>query len=267
MSTPPTEPPAPEPDSTYPQGYDAITAQLEAERVAFVDLDGNLPDPEMDFAPLKTRILPPRGDCELRKPAPERYRENVEWMAYRLANQPELFHLTAVLIMLSRRRPFDPQMQRLWHRLWDEEAEFLTKLLSPRWKISALRTFGDFGRTEAERRLGRDMFLVTGMMKLADSERNFSGLSAAEHFPLGKRKNDAVSLGLEPYSVSGGDLDIHIIHHLHESVTALDGTGAGLLGQSLLDEINASPRTVFRRLMVIRDKFRRARARRAAKQS
>lgn len=256
--------PPPKSDSTYPQGFDAIAEAIIRGQRPFVDLEDNLPDPEMDFAPLKTRLLPPRGNVPFPKPPQTLYVENEHWMRFRLANHPELCHLAACLIMLSRRVPFPTEMQDLWFRLWDEEAAFLIEHLDIRWQISALRTFGSYGRNELERRLGREMFLATGMMKLADTERSFSGLAAHEHFPLGKRKDRPVSLGQEPYSPARGDLDQQIIYQLWETVDALDGSSAGLLGRAVLDQINACPRTVFRRLMVIRDKFRRAQARRAA---
>ncbi len=255
--------PAPEKDATYPQGFESLADRIQRQRTPFVDLDGKLPDPEMELVPLKFRLLP-EVEAPAEKPLATLYEDNARWLAERMGGQSELAHLLACLIMLSRRDPFPEDMKRLFFRLWDEEAVFLAQTLPTRWKISALRTFGAHGRTELERRLGREFFLVTGMMKLADTERSFSGRGTMQGFRLGNRKNSPVSLGLEPYSITLGDLDEHIIAQLWETVDALGDTGAGILGRSVLDEINACPRTVFRRRLVIREKFRRARTRRAS---
>lgn len=254
--------PPPTASSSYPQGFAALRDEVTAQREAFAFQEGDLPDPALDFAPLKTQLIPREGPWSGPRPVRYDYAQNAAWMRFRFGGQSALCHLAACLIMLSRRENMPPDMVDLWHRLWDEEAAFLVEHLNVRWKISALRTFGSHGRSELERRLGREIFLVTGMMKLADSERNFSGHGASDHFKLGNRKNDPVALGLEAYSVPTGDLDLHILAMLSDTVEALSGTGAGLLGRDVLTQIDAAPDTVFRRLMVIRDKFRRSRQKR-----
>ncbi|WP_417259190.1 hypothetical protein [Celeribacter sp.] len=256
--------PAPQPDCTYPQGFEGLMAPIKRRQDPFFLVEGDLPAADVDFAPLKDSIIPRSETWEGRDPFLTDYKGNVLWLRQFFKGKPELCHFMGCLVMITRRDNVPPEVLALWFRLWDEEAAFLTEHLDIRWKISALRTFGAYGRSELERRLGREFFLATGLMKLADTERSFSGYGPDEPFPLGRRKTGPVSLGQASYTVARGDLDAHILLQLHETVEALsatdEGRGASVLGADVLARINACPKTVFRRLMVLREKFQRNRA-------
>ncbi len=239
-------------------------APIKRRQDPFFLVEGDLPDPDVDFSPLKATRIPRSEQWEGRDPFLTDYAGNAMWLRQFFKGKPELCHLMGCLVMITRRDDVPPAALALWFRLWDEEAAFLTEHLDIRWKISALRTFGAYGRSEMERRLGREFFLTTGLMKLADTERSFSGLGPDEPFALGRRKTGTVSLGQASYTVAMGDLDAHLLLQLHETVNALnatdEGRGAGHLGEDVLTRIMSCPKTVFRRLMILREKFQNNRA-------
>ncbi|MEN8888856.1 MAG: hypothetical protein ABF243_08275 [Celeribacter marinus] len=261
--------PPPQTDCTYPQGFDGLAAPIKRRLDPFFIAQGDIPPADVEFAPLKTRQISRGETWQGRDPFLTDYAGNATWLRQFFQGKPELCHLMGCLVMITRRTAVPSSVLDLWFRLWDEEAEYLVEHLDIRWKISAMRTFGAHGRTELERRLGREFFLVTGMMKLADTERSFSGLGPDEPFALGRRKTGPVSLGQGAYTVAMGDLDAHILLQLNETVEALadtdQGTGAALLGSDILLRINACPKTVFRRLMLLREKLQQNRAEPPAK--
>ncbi|MGC8202870.1 hypothetical protein ACP2AV_09225 [Aliiroseovarius sp. PTFE2010] len=251
--------PGPSPSSSYPQGFDAIHDRIQHARRAFDFRDGDLPALDIDLDALRARTLPDLGPYDGPHVPATDFAGRRTKLAHEFSGQSELDFLVAQLIMMSRRVNFPQDMQVLWHRIWDEQADNLIETLDNRWKISAIRTFGSHGLTEAERRLGNEMFLVLGMMKLGDTDRSFLGLGPAQVPKLGNRKKGKLALGLSPFSVTNGDLDLHVLNQIHGLIQANAGRPSGKLGADLFRQIDADERTVFRRLMTIRHKFLKAR--------
>ena len=72
-------------------------------------------------------------------------------------------------------------------------------------------TFGDYGKTAHQRLTGHSFAMLINVMKLYETERNFTGRKAQIPFPWRDKCQKPLFLDLESYYVQGSDLDRNII--------------------------------------------------------
>lgn len=149
--------------------------------------------------------------------------------------------------------------------MWAEESAHLLDQLDPRWLVSALTTFGDHGATEVQRRVGQAMTVLFGTMKLYESERRYSGFAADRPFPLKGQDRGALPLEMDAFHLPAGGLDVNMLGRLWQD--AAEDAVLRPLAHHLLDLLIHDPRTVFRRLRVMRRRKERRDAARAAETS
>ncbi len=240
---------------TYNKGLDGLYGEYIKRRTPLLFEKGELPAADIDFAPLKSTNVPTLPKCEPSKKENNSFSYKKAKLRPRFSGKPELHFLVGCLIMMSRRDNFPTEMKELWYRLWEEEWEFLVDTLSLRWKVSSLMTFGEHGKSEAERHLGREIFLLISMMKLHDTERSFSGVDGDQVFNLkGRSENSkkATTMGLSPYAIRFGDLDRNILSVIYDKILDCDGTPCAWISRSIFDELNRAPDTIFRRIHKMR---------------
>lgn len=236
-------------DLTYPDGWDAAIARFEARRAPLGFGPGEaLPPGDCDFAPLRATPVAAPTAPEARPSAFARKRQA---LAEELQGQPELALLHALLIACLRKRDWPDQAPALFRRLWSEEAATLTAVLPTRWLISAAITFADHGATEGERSLGQSLKVLFSLLKLTEFERLYSGFEPAQPFRLGRRVKVPLPMGIEPFALRDGGLDINLLAPLVQQ--ARDEPVLGPLALLLLDRLNADPGTLFRRLGLMRE--------------
>ena len=250
--------PAKEPTPCYPDGLDGLSAYEQTRRAPFVYMPEDLPAVDVDLAALKEQIVPDLGPYDRYKPHRSDFYGYKQRMYHDFAGKSELSFLVSCLVMMSRRALFPKEMCDLWYRIWTQEAAYLREEMNLRWKISALKTFGFHGRSEAERQVGRELFLLTGMMKISDTERSFSGKASDERFAPGNRSKKSfrqVALGMVPYSITDGDLDRIMLVQIYDAVQKCKNSPVYDLAMEVLDAINTRDDTVFRRLTRMRAGF------------
>ena len=234
---------------TYPGGFDAILTQMEGRREPLsYEGDEGLPPLDVDFAPLKLARVDGR--------APEvegsrsTYARKLRELSEEFDGLPALMRLHGLLIAHLRRRSAPAHTAALFLRLWTEESDWLLQRLDARWLVSAITTFGDHGATEVQRRLGQSLSLMFGMMKLYETERLYSGSTPDQPFDWTRRPPTPLALQMDAYALGGGGLDVNLLGRLWQEA----GTDAVLapLARHLLALLIADPRTVFRRLRLMR---------------
>ena len=244
----------------YPRGIAGILEQMEARRAPLGFGRGEaLPPLDCDLDALRDRTVPPPGDAPASRSG--HARKSFE-IARELRGQSALLHLTALLIAHLRKRSQPAHCAPLFHRIWAEQSDFLLAEMDLRWKVSSLTTFGDHGATAAQRSTGLALSTLFASMKLHESERLFSGRAADRAFSLDGRARGPLPLEMNAFALGDGGLDVNLIGRLwQESET--DAVIAPL-AQDMLTRLIADPRTVFRRLHILRArKARRAAAGRA----
>lgn len=242
-------------DLTYPGAPEALVKHWQKRRVPLALGPGEVfPPPDPDLAALLAARLP-----DPLPPLPEgaspHARKHHE-VAAEFPGGPELFVLHGLCIAHLRKRRAPKGTAALFRRIWTEQAAALTEALPGRWLISAAITFGDHGETEEERLLGRELAMLFSLMKLYEFERIFGGAMPDRPFRAGNRAKAALPLGMEPFSLVDGGLDINLLAPLW--LRAESEPVLGPLARALLDRLNADPATLFRRLA-------RMRARRAGR--
>lgn len=95
------------------------------------------------------------------------------------------------------------------------------------------------------------MGVLFGMMKLYESERLFSGLQSNEPYKLGNRVRGNLPMQMDGFSVSSGDLDIHLIGRLWTE--SQNDPVAGPVARRLLTLLMNERRGIFSRLADLRD--------------
>ena len=240
-------------NATYPNGVSGHAMRVENRQSPFLSGTEFFPAPDTNFEELIGNILPqtakPKGE-----PDRTNFEEKLHQLLHDFSGQSELALLCGCLIAILRRDPVPPAMMVLWNRLWDECSEALCLLLRPRWKIAALQTFADHGQTELERRAASDIVLFANMIKIYESERQFSGLPATKPFAFGKRNKTQIAFGLPTYTILNGDLDRNILGRLWAQAESAGG-GCGAIATSLLDDLNEDNANVFHRLIVMRERM------------
>ena len=234
---------------TYPGGFDAILTQMEGRREPLAyEGDEGLPPLDMDLGPLKTALTDAR--------APEvagsksSYARKLRELSAEFDGQPQLLRLHGLLIAHLRRRAAPGHTAALFQRLWAEEADWLLARLDARWLVSAITTFGDHGMTEVQRRLGQTLGVMFGMMKLYETERLYAPADPDAAFGWRKGMQQPLALQMDAYGFGGGGLDVNMLGRLWQDA----GSDAVLapLARHLLEMLIRDPRTVFRRLRLMK---------------
>ncbi|MEZ5798453.1 MAG: hypothetical protein R3D63_13825 [Paracoccaceae bacterium] len=180
-----------------------------------------------------------------------------------MVGQSELAALNALLIAHLRKKRFPRHAPRLFRRLWTEEADTLLAELPPRWLISSVITFGDHGWNEGQRRVGLAMNVLFSLMKLYEFERLFSGLPPDRAHPVRRAQREALPLDMPGFSLLSGGLDINLLAQVWDM--ARQDPLAGRIACHLLQMLNDDPRSLFRRLGLMREDLIRRREAKAAK--
>lgn len=245
-----TDPDAPDPERlpTYDGAPEMLVEVWNIRRRALTFAAGEaLPPLDIDLkALLAARVpeeapLPPKASAH----AAKRHEIRRELVGY-----SELAALNALLIAHLRKKRHPRQARRLFLRIWQEESEALLAELPPRWLISSVITFGDHGWNEGQRRVGLAMNMLFSLMKLYEFERLFSGKPADTAFALRRRPRTDLPLDMPGFSLLQGGLDINLLAQVWSM--ARDEPVAGRIACHLLDQLNHDPRSLFRRIALMR---------------
>jgi hypothetical protein len=259
MTTPdpdPTEPDTATPDTapdepveTFSDAPDSLIAiwKQRRQRLKLSPRDW-FPAVDVDLLPLlETRIpetIPPlEGKQTL-------HAKKLHQMRIELAGKPELAALNAILIAHLRKRAFPSHTPALFRRIWAETGPQLMPDLPGRWLISSVITFGDFGATEAERRVGLSINVLFSLMKLYEFERFRSGLSAETPFPNRTVRKPRLPLDMPNFHLAAGGLDINLLAQIWGEARKVPIVGP--LACHLLQRLNEDPGNLFRRIGIMR---------------
>lgn len=241
--TSPTEPPYEE--ETYKGGLAYLRRKYATRLFPFQGVHDFLPDPGCDFEPLKTQtvVIEPG----LPRPPNQTMARKVYDISPEFEGQPEMHLLHAMVIAISRHNDPPPEAMTLFFRMWEEQHPWMIKTLNSRWKVSALKTFADHGKTDVDRNAASMLVILISMMQLYESERLWSGKRPIQLFNWNKRRQQKVALGLNPYPVRSGDMERNLLMWVWETA---EKTSPGLhpLCTNMLTLINRDRRTLFRRI-------------------
>lgn len=252
-----TDTPPPDRKPTYEGGIEGVLQQMEGRREALTFSKGEaLPPLDVDFAPWKSSIIPVPADDPVRDgPVKSSNRRKTLEIREELAGNTELTALHGLLIAHLRKRDQPEHVAALFHRMWAEEADHLLAQLDQRWLVSALTTFGDHGQTDVQRRVGHAMTVLFGTMKLYESERRYSGFAADRPFPLKGKDKGPLPMEMDAFHLPAGGLDVNMLGRLW--LDAGEDAVLKPLARHLLDLLIHDPRTVFRRLRIMRKRKER----------
>ncbi|MBL4917342.1 hypothetical protein [Szabonella alba] len=238
---------------TYPDAPDHLIRQWNRRRGPLSFAPGeSLPPLDCDLAALARRRLPATAS-----PLPEGasgHAQKRHELQADLAGQSELALLNGLLIAHLRKRRYPAHVPALFHRIWREQGTALMQDLSPRWLISSLISFAEAGTTEEERSLAREMGMLFSLMKLYEFERLHSGSPPDKPFALRQKVKADLPMGMPPFSLVSGGLDINLLAPLWDRAQRLDVLGP--LACHLLDRLNGDPGTLFRRIAAMRSRKR-----------
>lgn len=172
-------------------------------------------------------------------------------LARAFAGRPRLHLVHAQCVTLLRRRDPPDGIVTLFHRLWTDHGDALAAALPLRWLISAATTFADHGPTATERQAGEGLSTLFAMLKLAETERLFSGFAPETPFRPG-RSQSPLPMGMQPFAIHGGDLDRALLTRIWRAGTSRPATDA--LTRRLLSELLDEPRGLFARLAAMRQR-------------
>lgn len=246
-------------EPTYAGAPEALIDTWNIRRRALTLAEGEaLPAMDVDLKALIAARVP--EDEPLPRPASAHATKRHE-IRRELAGFTELAALNALLIAHLRKKRHPRHAPRLFRRLWQEEAEALLAELPPRWLISSVITFGDHGWNEGQRRVGLAMNVLFSLMKLQEFERLYSGLPADTPFPLRRRPRKDLPLDMPGFSLLSGGLDVNLLAQIWEMARA--EPIAGRIACRLLDQLNHDPRSLFRRIALMRTDLAERRAAKA----
>lgn len=240
----------PTPPLTYPDAPDGVIDRWNKRRGPVLYGRGEgLPPLDLDLVPLLGNRVP-EGE-----PPPtgrlSHYKRKLWQLRRELEGQTELAVLNADLIVHLRRAEFPDHAPALFRRIWSEQGPALMADLPTRWLISSVITFGDFGETEAQRRLGLALNVLFSLIKLYEFERLTSGLGPDELFRRKRKKGSRLPLGMLDFGLDSGGLDFNLLAPIWKA--AQEEPVVGPLACLLLDRLNADPANLFRRLQRMRD--------------
>lgn len=193
---------------------------LHAQRTAPIrgKSDFGLPNENVNFETAKATIVAPSRDFTFASfaPLPLETNRKLSNLSSEFAGQPELLLLHAYLIAHSRKHRRPKLAQKLFMRLWREESSYLMSMLSSRWLLSSIISFGVYGENEHQRTAATAFNMFFSMMKLYEFERLFSGSHPQTLFRASGRKQADLPVGLQSYSLANGDLDTSTLALLGE---------------------------------------------------
>ncbi len=244
------EPATPDDLLTYPRAPESLFTLWMKRRRALDFAEGEaLPPLHVDLKALLAATVPAAGPPP---PGPASLHAlKLREIRALLAGQSELAALNAILISHLRKAEFPEHAPALFRRIWTEEGDALRAHLPIRWLISSVITFGEHGETEAQRRIGLSMNMFFSLMKLYEFERFHSGVPPDQPFALGKTKGKVLPMGMPPFAMIRGGLDINLLAQLWHD--ARKEPIAGALACQLLEQLNEDPRNLFRRIGMMRD--------------
>lgn len=233
---------------TYADGWDAAIERYEARRAPLsFGAEEALPPLDCDLNALLSDPVDPPDPLPAR---PSDYARKVHGLGGEFVGAPQLFLLHGLLISCLRKRAWPDHAPALFYRIWVEQSAPLRDALPTRWLISAAITFADHGATEGERNLGQSLKVLFSLLKLTEFERLYSGHEPGQHFRLGKKAKVDLPMGLEPFALRDGGLDVNLLAPLVQA--ARTEPVLGPIAMELLDRLNADPGTIFRRLATMR---------------
>jgi len=250
------EPSAPEDDpaedgpvETYPGAPESLIGiwKQRRRRLKLATRDW-FPPADLDLEPLlATRIPATIPPLEGRQTL---HAKKLHLMRSELAGKPELAAVNAILIAHLRKQRFPAHTPALFRRIWAEAGPRLIPELPGRWLISSAITFGEFGETEAERRVGLSINLLFSLMKLYEFERFHSGLAAETAFPNRHIRNRRLPLDMPHFHIAAGGLDINLLTPIWLEAQKVPVVGP--LACHLLQRLNEDPSNLFRRIGLMR---------------
>ncbi|MEL6467196.1 MAG: hypothetical protein AAFQ58_19715 [Pseudomonadota bacterium] len=203
-----------EDDQVYFGGYATLMKFLEKRRRPFDNAADLVPVHSLDLKPLWAETVPHTPLKYSDTPRYDIRRKHLE-LQKEFEGAPQILHLHALLIAISRRADPPPGAIPLFHRMWREEGEALANTLSVRWLISATTTFADCGETGNQRALGMGLSTVFDMIKLHDSERRSTGTPCDAKVKFVRHlRRPPLGLGMSPYSIERGDVDKNLLARL-----------------------------------------------------
>jgi hypothetical protein len=242
--------PQDDPDLTYPGAPDSVISAWQSRRGPVVyGRNESLPPLDVDLAALRAETVP-LTEPDL-PPRRSHYMRKLLQLRHELAGKSELAALNADLIVHLRRTSYPDHAPALFLRIWREEAAALMAELPSRWLISSIITFADHGETEAQRRIGQSLNILFSLMKLYEFERLFSGTPSDQPFAGTPPRGSPLPMGMQRFGMTGGGLDRNLLAPIWQDAQA--DRVAGPLACHLLDRLNADPRTLFRRIRLMRD--------------
>jgi len=236
--------------TTYDGGFDAMVTLWQRRRKAITYGPGEaMPPLETDLAALAaTKISEPALVAHATRPSG--YAAKRADILPSLAGKSELALLNALLIANLRKRRWPAHAPALFQRIWAEQGAALLAELDPRWLISSAITFSDHGINEAQRRTGQALAVLFSLMKLYEYERLHTGTPPHHAFGNDKRIVVPLPMGMEPFSLITGGLDINLLAPIWEG--ARRDKVIAPLALHLLQALDTDPGTLFRRLKLMR---------------
>lgn len=229
---------------TYDDAPDSLIELWERRRGRLLLGPGQEFDPDVDLAALATTPVGP----DLWPDSTAGNAVKARALRAELVDGTELHLLNALLISHLRKRRCPKPVKALFRRIWIEQGDRLCRELSSRWLISSVISFGDFGATESERRVGLAFNVFFSLMKLYEFERLLTGYASDE--PGAKRARGDLPLDMSHFSIRGGGLDINLLAPLW--LTASQDPVAGPIALELLERLNDDTRGVFARIQSMR---------------
>lgn len=248
-SDPALDPSEDAPVETYPGAPESLI-DIWKQRRRRLKLSGRdvFPPADLELQPLldariPDQIPPLEGQHTL-------HAKKLHLMRTELAGKPELAAVNAILIAHLRKQRFPGHTPALFRRIWAEAGPQLMQELPGRWLISSAITFGEFGETEAQRRVGLSINLLFSLMKLYEFERFHSGLPAETAFPNRSIRKRRLPLDMPHFHIAAGGLDINLLAPIWAEAQTVPVVGP--IACHLLQQLNQDPSNLFRRIGLMR---------------
>lgn len=232
----------------YRDGFEGVEKFSRRYRTPYAAPEDVLPSSDADLDLIANRIVSAISDAPRQRDGS--LAEKRDALTRDFDGKSELLLLHAVVIAVLRRDDPRKDAEVLFHRIWSEHGDLVSRELSTRWLISAATTFSTHGRTEVQRRAGLAITTLFAMLKLSESERLFTGLAPRLVHGPNPMIRQALPMGLPPYRLLGGELDQLMLYDVFSA--AKGDPVMERLGGELFDRINRSENTLFRRLAKLR---------------
>lgn len=133
-------------------------------------------------------------------------RNKFKQLLFQFEGKPELAVVHALLISASRKDSWPESAQAYFMDMWAKKPDCLLQQLDWKWRGSAMQTFSIFGDTKAQIKVASEMTLLFELIRAYETERLFTGYAPKQTFPLGRRSNAPLPLGLVPFNLLQGDM-------------------------------------------------------------